>query len=419
MFAAGRIIAIDDERAYLDQLSRNLHGMGIPCIPICYPDEVPEDDVEWLRGVRILFCDLHLLTGVKPTLNYPVIGGLLERMTSKLGSPVLLILWTDWAQDAEELEKYLAERHAEARPVAVLALRKSDFQGGLEKNLPAAIREKLGAIPQLRALYEWQDDVAAAGNACIGELLRLARKQGENLKESLDKLLTALAQAATGKDLAAEDPGSALQEVLVPLVADKLSHLPDDETRIERWKQVLPSAIAKVDSRVAGEAAINTALNVAHISSGAVTGRERGAVIKIECPSLFLYRFAGSQDEILSQFFIKDLEEHRWVAVQVEAACDYAQRKSPCLPFVLALEVPAKSKFNSKYGKTPAIWRSPSFLSETEKEVCLVANVRYTTTVSWRKAKTRQAIYRLRDSLVSELAFCKAQHELRPGSVKL
>ena len=417
MFSASRIIAVDDERKYLEQLAKALHSMGIPCIPLCYPDDVPQE-AEWFRGVRILFCDLHLLPGAaKPELNYSAIGALLERMTSPHGSPLLLILWTAYAEDAEKLRKYLAERHADAQPIEVFALKKSDFDGG-KGDLPSVIREKLEAIPQLRALYEWQDDVAEASNACVGTLLKLAKHGNGDLKGSLDELLTALAQAATSTDLAANEPGAALQEVLVPLLADRLSHLPNDQGRHKRWAQAMPSALEKknclTNAESSRKAAINTGLHIA--SPGAATGRDRGAVIQIDCAGLFLHRFAQTKDDILSEFKIRAGTNHRWLAVQVEAACDYAQQKSNSVPFVLALEVPAGTTVGNK---SPAIWCSPFFISEKKEEVMLVAIVRYATTISWRKAGSIKAIYRLREPLVNELAFRKSHNDMRPGIVRL
>lgn len=420
MFSASRIVAIDNEKAELEQLSVALQGLGIPCIPLVYPDQLPPDGTAWLRNVRLLFCDLHLLDGAaKPSLNYPVIGGILERMTSETGAPLVLILWTAFPQDRDALERYLLERHAAAMPVAVLALSKDDFVGPKATELPAAIRGKLDAIPQLRALYEWRDDVAAAADACIGMLLKLAKQRAGELKDTLDTLLSALAQAAYGEELAADCPGNALEEVLLPILQDSLSHLPDDTCRRERWNRAMPSAVDRKEclNEIVGGAGINTALHIVQFPPGSATGRERGSVIRIACPTLFRYRFSEDPAQTLKRFFVKDDAEHRWMAIQVEAACDFAQRKSPCIPFVLAAEIPAASKLKDKH--SPAIWRSPSFLSEEGKEVCLVANVLYTATVTCDKAQRHSAVYRLRESLVSQLVFRKSQNEARLGIVEI
>jgi len=420
MFSANRIVAIDDEAEFLGKLCQALHGMGIPCIPLQYPDQLPGESVAWFQRIRIVFCDLHLLQGLqqKPELNYAVIGSILERMASVDGGPVLLILWTAYPQEEADLRAYLAERHAACMPVEILGLDKKEFSGDAAGKLPDAVAQRLNTIPQLRALYQWDDDVAVAGNACVGAVLRLAMKTGGNLKDALDLLLSALAQRATGKELAAQDPSRALQEALLPLLADKLTHIPSTADRQKIWAEAMPSAVARKFCTPAGAAEINTAFSID--SGGTPRARDRGAVVNIACPSLFRYRFSSSQDEILQKFMLKKSKSHRWMAIQVEAACDYAQQKSPSLPYVLAIEVSnADATEIENRSETDSLWFSPAFFSDEKKEVRLIANVRYVSMISPRKAKSLAAAYRLREQLVNQLAFQRSSHEIRPGIVSL
>jgi len=119
----------------------------------------------------------------------------------------------------------------------------------------------------------------------------------------------------------------------------------------------------------------------------------------------------------LQKFLLRDTAKYRWVEIQVEAACDFANQKSPCIPYILAVEVPATVELQDKHADS--IWRSPAFLSEADEEVRLVANVRYVAMISPKKAKARNALYRLREPLVNELAFHKSRQETRPGIVAL
>ncbi len=419
MFSASRIVAIDDERAYLDQLCRALHGMGIPCIPIEYPKDVPPAGTRWFSGVRIAFCDLHLLAGQSESKNhFPAVGALLEQMITPTSGPLLLILWTAYPKDAAALEAYLRERHPNAVPVAVLPLSKDEFAGGEEAKLPQAVRDRLSHIPQLRSLLEWEDDVTEASNACVGALLRLALQAGGNLGDELDKLLSALAQAASSPTLAAADPGSALQEVLVPMLADSLSHLPDDATRLAHWKAALSKAAKSEECKPdrARAAAINTALSVVHAPARALKASERGAVLEANCKSVFRNLFTSTEADVLAKFGVKATMTKRWVAIQIETACDYAQQKSPCLPYVLALEVPADTKSSKS---SPAMWCSPPFRSDGGADVRLIANVQFVVLLSPKRAKARTALYRLRAPWVNDLTFRRAQQESRPGIVAL
>lgn len=420
MFSTSRIVAIDDERDQLDKLCRVLHGMGIPCIPIHYPTEVPAAAATWFGGVRVAFCDLHLMDMSRSEKNFPAVGSLLDRMSSARTGPLLLILWTKYPDEAEALEAYLAERHPDSKPVAVVALDKTQFEGSDKAALlPQAVRERLDAIPQLRSLLEWEDDVGAATGACVGSLLKLALQQGGDTKDALDVLLSSLAQAATGKALAAEDPGTALAEVLMPMLADQLAHLPDDELRITRWRTALSKAAAqaKCETTLERAAAVNTALSVVH--GDKLRARERGAVVAVLSESVFRLRFGLSAADILPRFALKDAPTYRWVAIEVEAVCDYAQLKSASLPFVLAVEVSADAKLVDKKYRPISLWESPPFLSESGARVRLVANVQFVSTLSPPRAKNLPALYRLREPWVNELAYARARHESRPGIVAL
>lgn len=419
MFSASRIVAIDDEKAQLDKLCRALHGMGIPCIPIEYPQDVPAHGSAWFGAVRVAFCDLHLLKGAtKPEQHFSAVGALLDRMSTPRSGPLLLVLWTNYPEDAAALESYLAKRHPTATPVAVVPLAKSEFEeDGKAATLPQAIRDRLDHIPQLRALLDWEDEVGAASSACVGSLLKLAMQQQGDMKESLDVLLSSLAQAATGKALASEDPGAALVEVLMPMVADQLAHLPDDAARVGRWRAALSKAASKSKCNTTPEraAAVNTAISIVHGGRA----HERGAVVALHGDAVFKLRFGLTAAETLQRFALKGTPAYRWVRIEVEAVCDYAQQKSACLPYVLAVEIPAEAELVDKTYRPISLWESPPFVSESGVRVRLVANVQFVSTLSPKKARGIPALYRLREPWVNHLAFARTRHEGRPGIVAL
>jgi hypothetical protein len=423
MFGSGRIVVIDDEAEYLTQLTSTLHEMGVPCIPIHFDGGVSQD-ATWLSGCRMAFCDLHLIRGLPSgsKSNYAVIGSLLDRMATTEASSLLLVLWTRFPQEAAELEHYLLERHSDSRPAAILHLDKNDFVGDRARTLPDEVRNKLRSIPQLRALYEWQDEVSTAAAACAGSLVGLARGMQGEMNSNLDRVLSALAQKATGVEIAARHPGSALQDILSPLLADRLSHLPEDERHRELWRDAMPSAVARSqcgDAVAGGVAAINTALHIAYPRGERVTGRDRGAVIPVPCPSLFRHRFASDEAKVREKFGIKLDTPVRWIGIQVLASCDHAQRKSLSIPYVLAAEVASDTEEPSIKSRPAALWLSPVFVSEENKAVRVFANVAFTTSVSWKRADSKAAIYRFREPLVNALSLFKSQHETRPGIISL
>jgi hypothetical protein len=419
------VIAIDDEERYLNQLCKALHDSGIPCVPLKYPDQQPPENGGWFRNVRIMFCDLHLIpSAAGPHQSYGAIGAMLERIIPAGGSPLLLVVWTNYPSEMEALKAYLVERFpADKQPSAILSLSKAEFEGENAAKLPDAIRTRISANPQLSALLEWENDVANAADDCVRMLFRLAAEAGGDFSAAMDVLLSQLACAASGKDLAAENPETAIHEALLPLLSDSVLHLPEDAHRTERWKKAMPSAVAKekLPSAGARAASINAALNIVHAGAQpSMTARERGAVVRLTDKE-FGEAFSRTADEIAKDFALTaKLPPLVWVAIQVEAMCDYAQQKSVRIPYVVALEIPADTALvPTGKGRPDPVWESPAFLSEAGTPVRLVANVRYLFLLSREDARQRKSAYRLRDLLANDLSFAKARHELRPGYIRL
>lgn len=426
MFSINRIIAIDDEQLYLDQLCKALYEAGVPCVPMKYPEQQPPEDGGWCLNARVIFCDLHLLPSARnQEQSYGAIGTILERIIPAGGGPLVLILWTNYPEEANTLKAYLSERFPkDKQPTEIVPLPKASFIGENGKNLPSEIRKKLELTPQLRALLEWENDVSIAASNCVRRLFQLASSAGETLDTALDELLSQLAQAASGKKLASENPGSAIHEALLPLLSDGILHLPDDAERVNLWKVAMPTAVnqRKINCPAGRAAAINAALNFVYPSAQEIiTAKQRGAVTELEDRKFFATSFSKNENEIIENFAFEKLpDKFRWVTVQVEATCDYAQQKSACIPCVLAIEAPAAERTKSKsQGRPDSIWESPAFISEKNEEVKLVANVRYVILLSPDAASNCTSIYRLRDPLVNDLSFAKARHETRPGYIAL
>src|SRR5258707_5806056 len=133
MFAAPRFIAIDDNALHLQAIVKTLQGLGTPCFGIHY-DVSTELHAKHFLGVRCLFMDLHLTTGIASTdenTHYGIISGILDANISRTGGPFVLIVWTEHAQLCAGLQDYLDTHlvgdQAHARPLAVLGLPKASF----------------------------------------------------------------------------------------------------------------------------------------------------------------------------------------------------------------------------------------------------------------------------------------------------
>lgn len=153
-----RIVVIDDERDHLDSLVEEVKGFGIPCLPIHFTGEPAE--VSECPGVRVIFADLHLIAGVVSDhkKDFSVIGSLLEDRIKPTG-PYLLLLWTQYPEQAADLETFLERLQGVAKPVSVLALSKNDFLDG--KGGVKSEAELIDAIDSLAS--GWLDTEGAVG----------------------------------------------------------------------------------------------------------------------------------------------------------------------------------------------------------------------------------------------------------------
>ena len=125
-----RIIAIDDEPAHLAGLTNGLNLLGVQCRSIHYTGVL--DDIVSCPGVRVIFADLHLGSGVlssDPTTDFSVLGSLLENSIKPSG-PYTIVLWTMYPDQASALHVFLERLHGVTKPVEVLAMSKPDFIDG-------------------------------------------------------------------------------------------------------------------------------------------------------------------------------------------------------------------------------------------------------------------------------------------------
>lgn len=417
MFGSGRAIVVDDELDHLSLLVNALHSLGVPSIPLHYSGEV---DVSRDKSghCRIVFCDLHLQAALPPgaKANFSVIGSILDSICGAHNHVPMLVLWTRHPDEVEELRQYLAERHASSLPSVVLSLDKNAFLGNEPAQLRDAIQQQLSNNPQISALYHWIDDVALAAAECVSELVKLSRSIHATERPRLDVLLTALAQAATGCDLAAEQPGASIQEILLPLLADRLSSSTETSEQHQRWEAAMGAAIARERCAPFVQAyrfAINSALHFAPATPNG-SALDRGAAIRLGDDQVRQY-FGDDLSKVTRKLQLPPNLPHDWIAIQVLPVCDHAQRKSLTVPFVLAAEIPAEPQFTAK----GPYWVSPDFQLPGSPPKKLLAHPGLSFSLLSADARKLTPAYRLRDSLITELASLKSNYDSRPGRIEL
>lgn len=434
-------VAIDDNKDELTLIHEAAVNANINCKPLHFPADISDTLCDELRShqIRLVICDYHLqahgaMGGASS--NNSTIGGILEKLGIRAWSPYVLLLWSKDANDetlVEGLKEYLETRgNPQYLPCAIVPLQKSKYGipgtptqdqiDALWKDLQAKILESRG----VKLLLQWEAELHRAADQVACKLIETARKSKDgykvNIDDELDTLLSRIARAATSDSFAKEHCRSSAVEGLLPLVSDEMLHLSPSKHELGIWENGLKNATGSTeldDLSLEHAAALNDAL---HITQDVSAKREeRGTVF--ECTNEQASALFGIKSPSSEVFAIKGTWPENAVlrCIQVEGACDAARhKKGAMVPVLLAVELDAQQpllpKGEGKGSRPLAVEETPPFLNGQPKK--LVTNVRYYTTMERSKLETTlNPVYRLRESLISKLAFAWATHIIRPGIV--
>ena len=439
MFAAPRFIAIDDKLSHLQAIVATLQGLGTSCFGILY-DVSTELHPEHFVGVRCLFMDLHLTSGIVSTddrNHYGIISGILDANICCAGGPFILIVWTEYPQQCAELQNYLDTHltgdQAYARPLAILGLPKASFinvadgtalePGKLERE----VRRLVESIPQLAALLDWETDVLAAAGGTLSSVMSLVptEKRTTHLYAAeLDIILSRLACEAVGKMHVGSDPRGAIAKSLSPILADRILNQSAEGTGAF-W----PLAITKHGNNPVAKASpdeaglINRMLHLALPSIEKALSTDWGAVV--EWP----YDWAADAEirdlgltgnSILEDLFKIGKQDHpscKPALIRVGAACDYAQSRPGPIAYLLAMAIPQAVKITGKASE--AIWRSPVFVIPDSAPFYVYVHYRMAISILPELAKDWSVAFRFREQLLMQLISAASDYSSRPGIVQL
>ena len=428
-----RILAIDDDEKDLNRLMMGLNRLGLACIPVCFQADNATDNISTHPHIRVVFTDLHLIAGGSSTehrSHFSLIGSILEETVKPLG-PYILILWTKFSDQASDLQGFLEERLQNTpKPISVVAIDKMEFLG--QDDDPETIERLVSKInglfeeqPQICALLNWEERVLAAAAETTASVFNLA--QGPNRGAEVGRLLARLAVEAAGKERILQIPEEnviegrfrAVSEALLPILADHISVVSSVYERNDAWMTAFTRSDVNEEFTIEEAAKLNSRAHFA--SADGVSGSDRGSVISL--PTQYSCNFeqtfglsqecAADKQFRCNEFVVND-DRFRWVLVQSQAACDFAQQQPGPLPYYLGLELPVT---NRRSGTPPAaLWRSPTFKLNGIVQA-LHVNVRFPVSLSDMEGSCQTPLYRLREQLISNLVFQIHSYGSRPGLI--
>jgi len=338
------IIIVDDVQDDLDRLAAVFHEKGIGCRAFRYDGiEFPQSP---LLGVRMAFFDLHLIKGVDDMAQYTTLADALKKYISPSNPYFILILWTKNAKEKESFIKFARKNTSKdiPSPLKIITLDKLQFTDE-NKNL----ENKLGEIFDdfdLKSLFYFGDDVQEAAMTCFDEILRLVErcdKWGENdeYMKQVKKLFSAIAIEMMGLEHAKKKPGKGIKEALAPIFLHEL--LKKDDSN---WNVFLDSKSFTKDTSVLEDGLkvkLNKFFNI-DLNTEEKDARGSVRVVNIENET-FNKCFSVNSDVFKEKMFVDgtmnkteyDTKSVKIIALEVSAACDYAQNKTRLHKYILGV----------------------------------------------------------------------------------
>ncbi|WP_420463389.1 hypothetical protein [Candidatus Palauibacter sp.] len=425
MLGSPRIIAIDDQRDHLAALANCLNRNGVACLQIRFTGD--STGIKACPDVRIIFADLELVPGARfdPTADFAALGSLLEN-TIKPEGPYYIVLWTQYPRQAPALREFLDERLSDGvtKPFDVCPLPKSEHidQDGntSDERLMEAIYDIVRGLPQVGALFEWEGQVLGAAGRTVSSVLALVSTGDANGRaDRLGRILGWLAVEAVGKEHVERDRFRAINEALLPILADRVAEMGVDGLDEQLWSEAFTIPETDVRSSVDKAARLNRLVHIA--DPGNISSTERGAVVLLpeSHRSGFQDRFGISEADAAARLFrCKDFDptnsRFRWILVQCQAACDHAQGNPGTVPFYLGLDFPEENRSSNK--PSESTWRGPVFElgGETRR---LRVHAGSSLSVAPDAMQDVTPLYRLREQILNDLIYHLHSHGARPGII--
>ena len=263
--------------------------------------------------------------------------------------------------------------------------------------------------------------LGAAADA-VSSIMGLAESAGEDVApdEEVGRLLASMAEEAVGKKHVDEDRFRAVNEALMAVLGDRIASMRSRDADKALWQTAIGEAKPGVFQEEAAK--LNRLLHIAS-SEPESDSAQRGTVIHLPEPfsgEEFAKRFdLGPEEAAHKQFWCKqpgeDANLARWVLVQTQAACDYAQVQPGPLPFHLGLCLPASQARND--GRPPAaLWRSPCFEFDGQSRF-LHVSARFQVSLPREETQQNPQLFRLREQLLNDLIYQLHGYGARPGMI--
>lgn len=432
LIPSNKIILIDDSEEDLYKLSKIFHDNGIGCRCFKY-DSLYNNP---LTGVRVAFLDINLNGPTSDSARYQNLETTITNYISKENGCFVLVFWTsntEWIKefidfvnrDENDVKKYI-------RPFYITFIDKSEFLDG-SKDFTKKIEEIFDS-PAIRILLEFEDQIQTGGWNAVANLINTipsGDKWGDTQKfeQNCKDVFAAIACQSVGVENAKEDPDSAIKEAIIPIIEDNLR-----TAKSNIWKKFLTNLpgsskqnpICFPDNFKVEQ--LNTVFHIDKVNPLEIT--HRGAVCPVNCTrsgscDLFTDCFAMNYCDWFNTTFPglakNDRNNCTLIALELSAACDYANNKKRTNRYLLGVILPqylrAKLELNkSRQGDYLLILPFDFEYEGGSVFMCFNMNFIFTLNVNNIQAVLQTPIFYLKKEMVDYVGSRFAQHASRLGT---
>ncbi len=450
----GRIAIVDDVIEQALPLMRVLSKNNIPYV--FYQgnnvDFLPEESE---NDIRILFLDLNLLGGrdANPKEIRSVLFNTIKKIISPNNYPYVLILWSRQENEYKEmLEELFNNELKQCAPITIQNFIKSDFFPNfseIEENeekeylILDELKKIILALPAYSYLMQWENCVHNSADATIQDIFHDYHSE-ENWENNANCILSMFAHSFLEKhynDAMPENKAKASLLLLNDVYIDTLESVIAG-CKIENAVELEHNVNEEQKKHIRLKTNYKLLISKASMDKkhpGCVLTPIEGCLEYVKCSKSILNDCLKTEDiraQVMGQYHNMQLREAKQLynqlmkerrnaiystllpcGIVVTPACDYAQNKAQYDRVIQGIVIDSCYK-DMIDTKSEAVYVSPQF-NDGSHERILVFNYRYFVTQDLDNIDNVKPLYRVRNSILSEIQSKLARHISRQGIMNL
>lgn len=450
----GRIAIVDDQIEQALPLMRVFAKNNIPYVfykgtaPEFLPER-PENDI------RILFLDLNLLDGrdYQPKDIRSTLFATISHIISPNNYPYLLILWSRQEKEYRGiLEDLFAEELRQCAPIAILNWIKSDFFPNFtdtnenkenEYIILDELKKTLSTLPAYSYLMQWENCIHNSADETIQNIFHESHSL-DNWDNNVNCTMDMFAKSYLDKHYkgaSIEEKAKASLFFLNDVFYDTLESTIENnkiENAVNLEYEVSTEQKNAIPAKINGYLFISKSQTQINQPGCVFTATDDNSEC-VKCAKEILHNCLKN-DDIHSQVrelvgntksneakkLYGELLDARKSSIYptllpcgvvVTPACDYAQKKTRYDRVVMGIIIDSSHRIHIDT-KSEAIYVSPVF-NDGSNERILVLNFRYFITQNLSNTNRERILYRVRNSILSEIQSKLARHINRQGIMSL